>query len=127
MTKEEFKKDFNVIYEGHRQNLLACHEKITKEITNPLPYLISYLTFMRDYYLLTTPDDLNDKNLEMQINALFEALESYDKYEEAVAALKQEGLKEEEKEAITKEGAGYYINFWQLVANNMGRWLPNDA
>lgn len=118
MTMAEFRKEFDIIEKSYNEKLLDCHRQAFETATMPVAYIANYIKFLRDYYLLTLPDDASQKDTELA-GALVAAANAYDKYvvakEKIAAAENAEALKklEEEKNA-------YWESFIQLLAFSMG-------
>ena len=129
MTKDEFKTKYKNIYEAYTTKLIDCHKNSLKDITNPMPYFVNYLKFMRDFYLLTTPEDDNSEETNVKISSIMAAVEAYDKYKACAEFLKQpdQTAKEEELKKLQESKQQLLDNFWKLVAVNMEDWLPYDA
>ena len=126
MTKDEFKKEFNSIYNCYNEKLIACHNFSMSGIYNPMLYLGTYLKFMRDYYLLTTPDEDDSEETNVTVSAIMAACKLYDQLEECKKALKKD-IPEEDTKKLTETKVLLQQKFWQLIALNMEDWLAYDA
>ena len=126
MTKEEFKKEYKPIYRAYSKELKKCHEFNIKNLFNPMSYFITYLFFMRDFYLLSTPSSDNSEATDTKISALMMACELGKRLESYQTELKA-NLSEDEYVELKKEYILASQKFWQLVAVNMEDWLPYDA
>ena len=127
MVKEEFKKDFKKIYDSYNETLIDCHNFNYSNIYNPMSYLATYLKFMRDYYLLTTPEDDTSEETNTKVSAIMAACDFYDQYTAIKAKLKAGNIDEETTKKMTESQNNLRQKFWQLVALNMEDWLPYDA
>ena len=126
MVKDEFKLKFKPIYDSYNEKLLACHNFNMTNIYNPMSYLATYFKFMRDYYLLTTPDDDKSEETNVTVSAIMTVCDIYDQYLECQAALKKE-IPEEDSKKLKETKTVLVQKFWQLIALNMEDWLPYDA
>jgi len=129
MTKEEFKIKYQKLYDSYKIKLTDCHNTSIEDITNPMPYFVNYLKFMRDFYLLTTPEDDTSEETNIKISSLMTAVEAYDKYISCLAILKQPDpeIKEEDLKKLQESQQKFLDHFWQLIAVNMEDWLPHVA
>ena len=126
MTREEFKTKFKAVYNCYNEKLLACHNFNIEGVYNPMSYLGTYLKFMRDYYLITTPEDDNSEETNVTVSAIMAACNLYDQLEDCKKALKKE-MPEEDAKKINNIKAQIQEKFWQLLALNMEDWLAYDA
>lgn len=118
MTKEEFKTKYNLIYTGYVDKLDDCHREITDSISAPMPYLINYLRFLRDFYLLATPEEDNSKETELKVSAIVSAISEYEKYvlyKEKLKDLDEEKADEKTKKEFERKDF-HWNTFWSLLA-----------
>ena len=80
MDKLEFDQEFKTIVDSYNEKLLNCHYTAFKQADKPTEYIINYFKFLRDYYLITTPDDDESKETEEKVEALIAIAAEYDKY-----------------------------------------------
>ena len=120
MTKEEFDKEFKPIANGYNEKLLSCHYEAFNKAEKPIEYIANYIKFLRDYYLITTPDDDNTEETAMKVSNLVAAAAEYDRYTELKDALNEKGLAEDTVKKYREEKSASWKNFIQLLAINLG-------
>lgn len=120
MTKEEFDKEFKPIANGYNEKLLSCHYEAFNKAEKPIEYIANYIKFLRDYYLITTPDDDNTEETAMKVSNLMAAAAEYDRYAELKDALNEKGLAEDTVKKYREEKSASWKNFIQLLAINLG-------
>lgn len=120
MTREEFNIEFKPIVEGYNEKLLSCHYNAFNNADKPIEYIANYIKFLRDYYLITTPDDDNSKETEEKVGALIAAVAEYDKYVEAKEILAKKELTEDIAKRYQEEKDTHWKAFIQLLALNLG-------
>ena len=121
MTREEFNKEFKIIADGYNEKLVDCHYKAFSTAAKPIEYIATYIKFLRDYYLITTPDDDNTKETEEKVSALIAAAAEYDAYIELKETLtKQEKIPEDTIKIYQTEKDKHWKAFIQLLALNLG-------
>ena len=64
------------------KKLKACHAYNFKMVDNNLEYFVTYLKFLRDYFMLTEPTVKDKKNLK--VNSLVAAVSEYEKYNNCI-------------------------------------------
>ena len=72
MTREEFNKEFKPIVDGYNAKLLSCHYEAFNKAEKPIEYIANYIKFLRDYYLITTPEDDNTEDAKMFFSAVYD-------------------------------------------------------
>ncbi len=130
MTKEEFKEKYPEIIQAYNEKLINNHCSDFFNFHNPMNYIESYLKFMRDYYLITTPEDDISEETNLKITALMTAISEYDRYKKSCEQLKELTKKEADEKELTKrlkDKDFHWNSFWKLVMLNMEDWLPYDA
>ena len=92
----EFNKEYKKLYNSYNKKLLAEHKLSFSTLDNNMKYFITYLKYLRDYYLLT--------------DSIAQAEKISDESEEEVA------------KKYNLEKKFHWTNFWQLVMTNMEGW-----
>ena len=120
----EFKKDFKSLYTAY-DNQLQKQNKAELENFG-LDHFITYLKFMRDYYILTEPLISEDGTENIKIATLATAITTYDKYQVCVSLCKTIKNNTQENEALlnkyTKEKEFQWHTCWNLIRLNMETW-----
>lgn len=124
-----FKKEFKDLYKAYEQQLKRCRSLNLEGITNSMDYFVTYLKFMRDYYILTEPLIAENGEENLKIASLATAISAYNKYQTCkswcdsleVAANKDETLLKK----YNTEKKFHWNNFWNLVNLNMEVWTIN--
>lgn len=132
---KDFIKEFNQLYKTYDKRLKKDHAESFKNLTNSMNYFVTYLKFMRDYYILTEPLVLDSGEENLKIASLATAVSEYEKYQncehnyysfDGVKMIyKIEGTKEEVQQKYNLEKSFHWNNFWNLVKLNMEDWLPH--
>lgn len=120
MTKEEFDKEFKPIADGYNEKLLSCHYEAFNKAEKPIEYIANYIKFLRDYYLITTPEDDNTEETAIKVSNLMAAVVEYDRYTELKEALNKKELAEDIAKKYQEEKNTHWKNFIQLLAINLG-------
>lgn len=76
-----FKKEFKDLYKAYEQQLKKYHTLNLEGITNSIDYFVTYLKFMRDYYILTEPLVTENGEENLKIASLATAISAYNKYQ----------------------------------------------
>lgn len=76
-----FKKEFKDLCKTYEQQLKKYHLLNLEDITNNLNYFVTYLKFMRDYYILTEPLITETGEENLKIASLATAISAYTKYQ----------------------------------------------
>ena len=120
----EFKKDFKSLYTAY-DNQLQKQNKAGLENFG-LDHFITYLKFMRDYYILTEPLISKDGTENIKIATLATAITTYDKYQVCDSLCKTIKNNTQENEALLnkyiKEKEFQWHTFWNLIRLNMENW-----
>ena len=127
MTKEEFKTKYKIIYEGYKSRLLDLHNESIENINNPMLYFIDYLKFMRDFYLIATPETDTSEETDIKISSLMLAIDVYNKYMDCKTLLADQTINEAEHKKLEEDKQQFLGHFWALIAANMEDWLPDVA
>ena len=132
---KEFKKEFKQLYRAYDKLLKKCHADSFNSFTNHMEYFITYLKFMRDYYILTEPLILENGEENLRIASLATAVSEYEQYlhcehkyygfDGTKVVYKVEGTSEEVQQLYNTEKASHWNNFWNLVKLNMEDWMPH--
>lgn len=130
----EFTKEFKQLYKTYDKRLKKDHEMSFKNLTNSMDYFVTYLKFMRDYYILTEPLVLDSGEENLKIASLATAVSEYEKYQNCEhnyygfdgtkVIYKVEGTREEVQQQYNMEKTFHWNSFWNLVKLNMEDWLP---
>ena len=73
-------KDFSIIASQYNEKLLAEHKANFSVFNNNLDYFITYLKFLRDYYLLTAKNKNANDEIGVATATLVAACSEYEKY-----------------------------------------------
>lgn len=130
-----FSKQYKELYKFYDKELKRCHKINFKNLNNNLDYFITYIRFMRDYYLLTEKEYDPMKN--QKIYSLCIAVQEYDAYyncihnyynisNNMVEIKDKTKTKEEVDELYRAEMAEHIDNFWVVVKENIEGWLNAD-
>ena len=120
MTREDFNRDFKPIVDGYNEKLLSCHHNAFNNTDKPTEYIANYFKFLRDYYLITTPEDDNSEETEEKVGALIATAVEYDRYIALKEILQKKELTEEVAKQYQEEKDNHWKAFIQLVALNLG-------
>lgn len=77
----DFTKEFKQLYKAYDKRLKEDHTLNFKSLTNSMNYFVTYLKFMRDYYILTEPLVLESGEENLKIATLASAVSEYEKYQ----------------------------------------------
>jgi len=127
MTKEEFKTKYKIIYDSYKSKLLDLHNESVENINNPMLYFVNYLKFMRDFYLITTPETDTSEETDIKISSLMLAIDVYNKYMDCKTLLADQTINEAEHKKLEEDKQQLLGHFWALIAANMEDWLPDVA
>lgn len=130
-----FKKQFKELYKFYDKELKKCHEINFKNLNNNLDYFITYVRFMRDYYILT--ENVYDPIQNQKIYYLCLAVQEYDAYynciydyynisKNIVEIKDKTKTKAEVDEEYRAEMNKHINNFWLIVKDNIEGWLSSD-
>jgi hypothetical protein len=127
-----FKAINNDIYKTYSKKLKVSHEANLINFSNYMEYLVTYLKFMRDYYILTEPLVLESGEENLKIASIATAISEYEKYKNCIntyyfenGARKVEGTSEEVQNKYNIEKKFHWNNFWNLLNLNMEDWTTN--
>ena len=76
-----FKKEFKDLCKAYEQQLKKCHTVNLEGLTNSMDYFVTYLKFMRDYYILSEPLVAENGEENLKIASLATAISAYTKYQ----------------------------------------------
>ena len=128
-----FKKKYKKLYKLYEKQLKQAHKKAYNSFQNPMDYFITYLKFMRDYYILLNKP--KDTKFEIKFASLAAAIDEYNQYFKCLSkyfVVDKSGLAlapkdgktfQEATDAFTLESAEHWTNFWLLVSTNMQSWM----
>lgn len=132
---KEFTKEFKQLCQTYDKVLKNEHATSFKNLTNCMDYLVTYLKFMRDYYILTEPLILDSGEENLKIASLATAVSEFEQYQMCEhkyygfdgtkVIYKVEGTSEEVQKKYTTEKTFHWNNFWNLIRLNMEDWMPH--
>mgnify|MGYP007057715112 CR=1 FL=1 len=127
-----FKNINKDIYNTYSKKLKISHEANLLNFSNYMEYLVTYLKFMRDYYILTEPLVLESGEENLKIASIATAISEYERYKKCInkyyfenGSRKIEGTSEEVQNKYNIEKKFHWNNFWNLVNLNMEDWTAN--
>lgn len=132
---KEFTKEFKQLCQTYDKVLKNEHATSFNNLTNNMNYFVTYLKFMRDYYILTEPLILDSGEENLKIASLATAVSEYEQYQNcehkyysfdgANVIYKVSGTSEEVQQQYNKEKTFHWNNFWNLIRLNMEDWMPH--
>ena len=133
MTK--FNKEYKELYDSYNKRLLAEHKLSFSTLDNNMGYFITYLKYLRDYYLLTDNNAQLEDTINVKTATLVTAVDEYEKYINCINNYYRlngntiERISDESEEEVAKkydiEKKFHWTNFWQLVMTNIEGWSIN--
>ena len=128
----EFNKEYKELYNSYNKKLLAEHKLSFSTLDNSMKYFITYLKYLRDYYLLTDSVAQSEDTVNVKTATLVAAVNEYEKYVNCINNYYKlngdiaEKISDESEEEVAKkynlEKKFHWTNFWQLVMTNMEGW-----
>lgn len=128
----EFNKEYKKLYNSYNKKLLAEHKLSFSTLDNNMKYFITYLRYLRDYYLLTDSVAQSEDTVNVKAATLVAAVNEYEKYVNCINNYYKlngniaEKISDESEEEVAKkynlEKKFHWTNFWQLVMTNMEGW-----
>ena len=128
----EFNKEYKKLYNSYNKKLLAEHKSSFSTLDNNMKYFITYLKYLRDYYLLTDSAAQLEDAVNVKTATLVAAVNEYEKYVNCINNYYKlngniaEKISDESEEEVAKkynlEKKFHWTNFWQLVMTNMEGW-----
>ena len=128
----EFNKEYKELYNSYNKKLLAEHKLSFSTLDNNMKYFITYLKYLRDYYLLTDSIAQSEDTVNVKTATLVAAVNEYEKYVNCINNYYKlngniaEKISDEPEEEVAKkynlEKKFHWTNFWQLVMTNMEGW-----
>ena len=128
----EFNKEYKELYNSYNKKLLAEHKLSFSTLDNNMKYFITYLKYLRDYYLLTDSVAQSEDAVNVKAATLVAAVNEYEKYVNCINNYYKlngdiaEKISDESEEEVAKkynlEKKFHWTNFWQLVMTNMEGW-----
>lgn len=128
----EFNKEYKELYNSYNKKLLAEHKLSFSTLDNNMKYFITYLKYLRDYYLLTDSVAQAEDAVNVKTATLVAAVNEYEKYVSCINNYYKlngniaEKISDEPEEEVAKkynlEKKFHWTNFWQLVMTNMEGW-----
>jgi hypothetical protein len=133
-----FKKNYKKLYKNYDKRLKAIHKESFGNGRAPLDYFVTYLQFLRDQRLLTSPllKEEMDTTSNVELTSIVAALSEYEYYEECienyyiiennVVVHKPEFTEEEARTKFQEERLKHWEAFWNLVKLCIEGWEIND-
>ena len=131
----EFNKEYKELYNSYNKKLLAEHKLSFSTLDNNMKYFITYLKYLRDYYLLTDSVAQSEDTVNVKTATLVAAVNEYEKYVNCINNYYKlngniaEKISDESEEEVAKkynlEKKFHWTNFWQRVMTNMEGWSIN--
>ena len=128
----EFSKEYKELYNSYNKKLLAEHKLSFSTLDNNMKYFITYLKYLRDYYLLTDSVAQSEDTVNVKTATLVAAVNEYEKYVNCINNYYKlngniaEKISDESEEEVAKkynlEKKFHWTNFWQLVMTNIEGW-----
>ena len=128
----EFNKEYKELYNSYNKKLLAEHKLSFSTLNNNMKYFITYLKYLRDYYLLTDSVAQSEDTVNVKTATLVAAVNEYEKYVNCINNYYKlngdiaEKISDESEEEVAKkynlEKKFHWTNFWQLVMTNIEGW-----
>ena len=128
----EFNKKYKELYDSYNKKLLAEHKLSFSTLDNNMGYFITYLKYLRDYYLLTDSNAQLEDTINVKTATLVAAVDEYEKYINCINNYYKlngnivEKISDESEEEVAKkynlEKNFHWTNFWQLVMTNIEGW-----
>ena len=128
----EFNKEYKELCDSYNKKLLAEHKLSFSTLDNNMRYFITYLKYLRDYYLLTDSNVQSEDAINVKTATLVTAVNEYEQYINCVNNYyklngnKVERISDESEEEVAKkynlEKNFHWTNFWQLVMTNIEGW-----
>ena len=128
----EFNKEYKELYNSYNKKLLAEHKLSFSTLDNNMGYFITYLKYLRDYYLLTDSNAQLEDTINVKTATLVAAVAEYEKYINCINNYYKlngniaEKISDESEEEVAKkynlEKKFHWTNFWQLVMTNIEGW-----
>ena len=128
----EFNKEYKELYDSYNKKLLAEHKLSFSTVDNNMGYFITYLKYLRDYYLLTDSNAQLEDQINIKTATLVAAVDEYEKYINCINNYYKlngniaEKISDESEEEVAKkynlEKKFHWTNFWQLVMTNIEGW-----
>ena len=125
----EFNKEYKKLYNSYNKKLLAEHKLSFSTLDNNMKYFITYLKYLRDYYLLTDSVAQSEDTVNVKTATLVAAVNEYEKYVNCINNYYKlngdiaEKISDESEEEVAKkynlEKKFHWTNFWQLVMTNI--------
>ena len=128
----DFNKEYKELYNSYNKKLLAEHKLSFSTLDNNMKYFITYLKYLRDYYLLTDSVAQSEDAVNVKTATLVAAVNEYEKYVNCINNYYKlngniaEKISDESEEEVAKkynlEKKFHWTNFWQLVMTNIEGW-----
>ena len=125
----EFNKEYKELYDSYNKKLLAEHKLSFSTLDNNMKYFITYLKYLRDYYLLNDNIAQLEDTINVKTATLVAAVDEYEKYINCINNYYKlngniaEKISDESEEEVAKkynlEKKFHWTNFWQLVMTNI--------
>jgi len=130
-----FDKKYKELYNNYNKKLLSEHKLNFSTLDNGMSYFITYLKYLRDYYLLTDNSAKLENIIDTKTVTLVAAISEYEKYITCIGNYYKlngsvvEKITDEPEEEVAKkynlEKKFHWTNFWQIVMTNIEGWSIN--
>ena len=128
----EFNKEYKELYDSYNKKLLTEHKLNFSTLDNNMSYFITYLKYLRDYYLLNDNIAQLEDTINVKTATLVAAVDEYEKYINCINNYYKlngniaEKISDESEEEVAKkynlEKNFHWTNFWRLVMTNIEGW-----
>ena len=128
----EFNKEYKELYNSYNKKLLAEHKLSFSTLDNNMGYFITYLKYLRDYYLLTDSNAQLEDTINVKTATLVAAVDEYEKYINCINDYYKlngniaEKISDESEEEVAKkynlEKKFHWTNLWEVGMTNIEGW-----
>ena len=128
----EFNKEYKELYDSYNKKLLTEHKLNFSTLDNNMSYFITYLKYLRDYYLLNDNIAQLEDTINVKTATLVAAVDEYEKYINCInnyyklnGNIAEKISDEPEEEAAKKYNLkknNHWTNLWQLEMTNIEGW-----
>lgn len=127
-----FKKKYQKLYKNYNTRLKAIHKSSIQNGQAPLDYFVTYLQFLRDKCLLSSPLTKTLSLDNIVLTSLVTALSEYEQYEKCIenyyildqgrVVRRPEFSDEEANKKFQDERLQHWESFWSLVKLCIEEW-----
>ena len=79
-----FEKQHKQLCAQYNKKLLAHHKANFSTLGNNMDYFVTYLKYLRDYYILTDPDATTKEEINLKTASIIAAVSEYEKYNSCI-------------------------------------------